>query len=260
MYQIALNEFKKEACLSDVPDFQNKDAARLFFEDALREGDRDKLRRYQDVLGARWFARTVGEEKLRQCLKHAKYLAGSCPEKYALILRALFNHIEMVNPLLKGEKYRKGLYEPLRKREERRLAKEKKDYLVEIRKAINTLKTLDPDLSKFDEAYLWELAQEKEFEPSQTLYQLRQMSEYGMIAAQPYKRENPKGDESIRLFIYAIYDLLNRNKSKLTDNAICFRLASLLTITMGKEYSRQAVQGILSRRPPPPPEILTSEK
>ena len=259
MDQIDLDEFKKEACLSDVPNFDNKDTARSFFEDALREGDRDKLNRYQDVSDAQFFANTVGEEKLRLCLKHAKYLAGSCPEKYSPILRSLFNHIETVSFLLKGEGYRKELYKPLRKREERCLAKVKNDYLIEIRKAINTLNALDPDPSRFDEKYLWKLAQKKEFEPSQTLLQLRQMSEYGMIAMQPYKRNNPKGDESIRLFIYAIHDLLSRHKSKLTDNAICSRLASLLTITIGKKYSRQTVQGILSRKPKTP-EVFIAEK
>lgn len=232
-------------------------------------------RRFQTVHD---FAVDIGDQnKLNQCLKHAKRLAGGLSP---VVFRIIIILIIMAYDDFRSEtKYIK----PLQAQRKINLGKKKRSYLEKINKSIKTLNALDPDPSRFDEEYLLNLAKKnvaeiKVFPPRNKRnnatgmrvapnlieedcvrrieeqfvrrIEAAELAGVSVVSGRPLpKKRNSKGLEGVKLLIYDVHAVLKSNGSTLTDSAICIRLASLLTILTGKKYSRQNVQNILSRKP-----------
>jgi hypothetical protein len=206
------------------------------------------------------FAVNIGDQsKLNQCLKHTRKLVNGLPrEAIWLIFFWIFTTYVYFHEM----KHIK----PVQARIKRSHAKKKARYLKEIKEAIELVKALNPDPSKFDEGYLLNLAEEKaaekKFAPQtrdEKLTHLIELVESSdvEIGKSILKKKNPKGYNAVNIFIYAVHKTVKN--PGLTDNEIYERLASLLAIMTGEAYSRQRVQGFF-RRKPKTPEIPTSAK
>ena len=195
------------------------------------------------------FALNIGDQsKLNQCFKHANILTKGLPQEEIWLI---FSVIFAVHRNYRAEKDLK----PIMAHEKRRLAKEKDRHLKTINKAIVTLKSLNPDPSRFDAGYLLNLAKEKVAEMGLTpalAFPLIEPKEPVDLRKPFLKKKKPKGYEIVNILIYGVHDMVKRHGSTLTDNAICNRLASLLTILTGNKYSRENVLGILRRKPKTP--------
>lgn len=193
------------------------------------------------------FAIKVGSQSdLNQYLKDAKYLAaGLPPETFMLILLKIIGAY-IFYPTEEEQKDQHRGEESYR----RNLRKAKTKIFKEYSEAIKMVSSLNPDPSRFDEAYLLKRAKENTngayVELSEPIRKKEKIirSILSNTADAPIK----KGFISVRLFIHDTYVLIRKDQSTLTDNKICNRLALLLTRLTGKKYIRQNVQNILARQ------------
>ncbi len=196
------------------------------------------------------FARYIGNQKeLNQCIKHVKCLTNGLSREN---IKYVFSWVFVLPLFICYEKDIKSR----RDKKYLRLKKEQLNHYEKLKKAIELIKAENPDPSKFDEGYLLDLAQRyrRMYKvPPLSERPIRMVSRSFAKAAERFpgdpimtsisEKKNPKGCYSINNFIYDVHKTVK--ETGLKDNAICVRLASLLTILTGKKYSRQNVQRIL---------------
>ena len=248
-----IDDFKKDTGLTTI----DKDEALSYIENpdsSLNDKylkNPSKFYKCSCVANAYAFAIATGDrEKLNQCLENAKYLADSCPqkEKYTELLRVIFNQIFITKKLYDIGKLSKRSAQSFREKELKKYEKSEVRYLNKIRRAIETFKSHDLDVLKFDEAYILELAKRKFIDDC--LSKPRCSEYHGALRKRhSVKNGGLKRDIHIQHFVWNTHDLLKRYKLTLTDSAICTCLASLLTIITNNKKSRQNVQNYLKRKP-----------
>ena len=201
------------------------------------------------------FARNIGDQiKLDRCIRNFRILASGLPQDEAWVIFIL---LLAVHYQFQAEKFTK----PIQARIKRSHAKKKAQHLKKIKEAIELVKSLNPDHSKFNEEYLLNLAKEKVAEMTfalptpddvtlEIIHFIDLMEDLNVELGKPFlNKKNPKGHDIVNLFIYGVHETLKFHKSTLTDSTICSRLASLLTIVTKKPYSRENVTLILHRVP-----------
>ena len=192
------------------------------------------------------FAEKIGiQSDLNKYLKDAQYLAAGLPrETFMLILL----EITRIYDFYYKEKVLKDQHNQKAK-ELKALKKTRDRKLEKYNQAIKIISSLNPDLSRFDKAYLLKLAQES---TDKAFTEQKENIEKDKIIRtilsgnvdEPIK----KGYMTVRRFIHKTYAMIRKNQSTLTDNAICSRLALLLTRLTDEKYIRQNVQNILARK------------
>jgi len=193
------------------------------------------------------FAINIGDQsKLNQCLKHTRMITnGLSQDVIWFILLWIFT----VCVHIRVEKRFKSLHDKMY----RSIAKAQDSHLEKLNKAIELLAEEGPDPSKFDKGYMLNLAKRN---TARRIFNTKfdilvrdliEANERTLGISIP-KKKNPKGLISINLFIYSVHHTVRRFGSTMKDNAICNRLASLLTILTGKKYTRQNVYGILNKK------------
>lgn len=195
----------------------------------------------------REFAVFIGDEvKLNRCLNYIKDLTEGLPQEKR---NSVFSWIIALPHLLEEEQKIKAD----RDKKYLRLKKKTAHHFEKFKKAIELIKTLEPEQSKFDESYLLNLAKKRSTLwkvrstfPSPKMLQAKEgcfLAE--QIASTDHEKGNPKGSYIISNFIFDVYKKVEKYGMK--KSKICTYLGKLLRIVTGKEYSRENVQGILSR-------------
>lgn len=197
------------------------------------------------------FADDIGDKnKLNQCLEHIKYLTTGLTREDT---ERVFAFTFLLRHLIYREKNVKDLLNP--NKSHHSLKEKKFAYYNKIIKAINLIKNLNPDPSKFDENYLLNLAMQTSIDKptlTKNLYDATYIGDFLKMIKYDHimtsilnKKKNPKGSDIINTFIITTYKIVKN--PKLTENAFCARLAPLLIILTEKKYRRQDIQGILYR-------------